>query len=100
MLPVYRNGEYNRRTQTYVLTRDRILQAGSAAGAALLGLLGVVVQDLNVLLGLDCSPISVVGVGSGSECSASPVCCENNDVVSHIFPRSNIVALMSVRRVV
>ncbi|KAI0767909.1 fungal hydrophobin [Irpex lacteus] len=52
--------------------------AGSKSGAAALGLVGVVVQDLNVLLGLGCSPISVVGVGSGSACDASPVCCENN----------------------
>ena len=56
--------------------------AGAPAAAAILGLLGVVVQDLNVLLGLDCSPISVVGVGSGSACSAQTVCCENNSFVS------------------
>ncbi|KAI8974199.1 hydrophobin 1 [Trametes punicea] len=52
--------------------------AGSAAGAALLGLLGIVVQDANVILGLDCSPISVVGVGTGNACSANTVCCEDN----------------------
>nr|QTF98737.1 hydrophobin HGFII [Grifola frondosa] len=54
--------------------------AGSAAGSALLGLLGVVVQSVDVVLGLNCSPISVIGVGSGSACDASPVCCENNSV--------------------
>ncbi|KAI0070165.1 fungal hydrophobin [Panus rudis PR-1116 ss-1] len=53
--------------------------AGSATGAALLGLLGIVVQDLNVLLGVDCSPISVGGVGGGN-CGAQAVCCENNNV--------------------
>lgn len=42
----------------------------------------MVLQDLSVLLGLGCSPISVVGVGSGSACDASPVCCQNNAVVS------------------
>ncbi|KAJ3991682.1 fungal hydrophobin [Lentinula boryana] len=51
--------------------------AGSAAGAAILGLLGVVVQDVDVLLGLTCSPITVIGVGN-SGCSASAVCCEDN----------------------
>ncbi|KAI0344562.1 fungal hydrophobin [Trametopsis cervina] len=54
--------------------------ASSAAGNALLGLLGIVVSDLNVLLGVNCSPISVVGIGSGGTCDASPVCCENNAI--------------------
>ena len=51
-------------------------------GSALLGLLGVVLQDVNVGLGLDCSPISVVGVGSGSACSGTTVSCTNGVVVS------------------
>ncbi|KAI0821822.1 fungal hydrophobin-domain-containing protein [Trametes gibbosa] len=48
--------------------------------ATLLGLLGVVVQDLTASVGLQCSPISVVGVSSGNACSATPVCCENNNI--------------------
>ncbi|KAI0823796.1 fungal hydrophobin-domain-containing protein [Trametes gibbosa] len=52
--------------------------AASASGAALLGLLGIVVQDANVLLGVDCSPISVVGVGNSGACSANTVCCEDS----------------------
>ncbi|KAJ3748343.1 fungal hydrophobin [Lentinula detonsa] len=51
--------------------------AGSAVGAALLTLLGVVVQDVDVLLGLTCDPITVIGVGN-SGCAASAVCCEDN----------------------
>lgn len=58
------------------------LCAESAAGTALLGLLGVVLDDLNVLLALDCSPVSVVGVGSGSACSGTTVSCSNGVVVS------------------
>ncbi|EJF58017.1 fungal hydrophobin [Dichomitus squalens LYAD-421 SS1] len=53
-------------------------RAGSPAGAALLGLLGVVVQDANVLLGINCSPITVIGVGTGSSSSAQAVCCVDN----------------------
>ncbi|KAL7284176.1 hypothetical protein ACG7TL_001458 [Trametes sanguinea] len=53
-------------------------QAGSVAGSAILGLLGIVLQDVNVLLGLNCSPITVIGVGTGNACDAEAVCCENN----------------------
>ncbi|OJT04993.1 Fruiting body protein SC3 [Trametes pubescens] len=52
--------------------------AGSAAGAALLGPPGIVVQDVNVFLGVDCSPITVIGVGNGGACSAQAVCCQDN----------------------
>ena len=55
--------------------------AGSAAGAGILALIGVVVQDVTAKIGLDCSPISAVGVGSGNACQASPVCCQNNNDV-------------------
>ncbi|KAH9896895.1 fungal hydrophobin-domain-containing protein [Cubamyces lactineus] len=54
-------------------------KASSPAGSLLLGLLGIVVQGVDVLLGLDCSPITVIGVGGG-ECSANAVCCQNNNV--------------------
>lgn len=54
-------------------------KASSPAGSLLLGLLGVVVQGVDVLLGLDCSPISVVAVGGG-QCKNNVVCCQNNAV--------------------
>ena len=57
-------------------------QASSPGISTLLGLLGIVLQDLDVLVGLDCSPITVIGVGTGNSCSATAVCCENNNVVS------------------
>ncbi|KAJ3530523.1 hypothetical protein NM688_g7696 [Phlebia brevispora] len=44
-------------------------------------LLGVVLDDITALVGLGCSPISVVGVGSGAACTQSPVCCTSNDGV-------------------
>ncbi|KAJ3574794.1 hypothetical protein NP233_g1524 [Leucocoprinus birnbaumii] len=56
---------------------DSVQPASSAAASKLLGLLGVVVQDLNVLIGITCTPIDVIGVG-GNSCSAQTVCCENN----------------------
>ncbi|KAF5375918.1 hypothetical protein D9615_008256 [Tricholomella constricta] len=52
--------------------------ASSDPVSLLLGLLGVVLDDLNVLVGVTCTPISVVGVG-GDSCTAQPVCCDNNN---------------------
>ncbi|KIP11529.1 hydrophobin [Phlebiopsis gigantea 11061_1 CR5-6] len=61
------------------------MQSASAPQASLLlGLLNIVVQGVDVLVGLTCSPITVVGVGSGNSCSANTVCCENNSVGSLI----------------
>ncbi|TFK96784.1 hydrophobin, partial [Pterulicium gracile] len=44
----------------------------------LLALLGLNIQDVNVPIGITCSPITGIGAGSAG-CSAAPVCCENND---------------------
>lgn len=63
------------------------MQASSTAAGLLLGLLGIVLDDLNVLLGLNCSPITVIGA-SGSSCSSQVVCCADNAVVSSEFVRS------------
>ncbi|KAI0753527.1 hydrophobin, partial [Daedaleopsis nitida] len=57
-----------------------VQSANSTAIAPILGVLGIVVQDVNALVGLQCSPINVVGVASGNTCDANTVCCENNAV--------------------
>ncbi|KAH9887996.1 hydrophobin [Cubamyces lactineus] len=57
-----------------------VRSASDTSISTLLGLLGVVVEDLTASVGLQCSPISVIGAGSGAACSATPVCCENNSV--------------------
>ena len=41
-------------------------KASDPAIAKVLGGLGVAVEDVNVLVGLTCTPISVIGVGSGN----------------------------------
>ena len=48
----------------------------------LLGLLGIVLDGVDALLGLDCSPITIIGAGTGNACSSNVVCCQNNNVVS------------------
>ena len=56
-------------------------QASSPSVSNLLGLLGVVVQGADAFVGLNCSPIPILGLASGASCSSEPVCCENNSVV-------------------
>ncbi|KAF9477852.1 hydrophobin [Pholiota conissans] len=46
--------------------------------SALLALVGVKAGDVTGQVGLQCSPLTVVGLGSGSSCTSQPVCCENN----------------------
>jgi hypothetical protein len=45
---------------------DSVQQASSPTASQLLGLLGVVVSDLNVLVGITCTPVSVIGAGGNS----------------------------------
>ncbi|KAI0628294.1 fungal hydrophobin-domain-containing protein [Trametes polyzona] len=55
-----------------------VQQASSEPITTILGLLGLLLEDLNLLVGLTCDPISVVGIGAGNACSAHTVCCEDN----------------------
>ncbi|EPQ54193.1 hydrophobin [Gloeophyllum trabeum ATCC 11539] len=52
--------------------------ATDPAIATILGSLGIPVQGISALVGLTCSAISVVGVGSGDSCTETPVCCTDN----------------------
>ncbi|KAI0636205.1 fungal hydrophobin-domain-containing protein [Trametes polyzona] len=55
---------------------NSVAKANDGVIGAILGLLELII-DPEVLVGVQCSPLSAVGVG-GSSCSATPVCCENN----------------------
>ena len=57
------------------------VQYDSPGANLLAGLLGIILGPIDNLIGLDCSPISVVGVGSGSVCNSNPACCTNNNIV-------------------
>ncbi|KAI0674335.1 fungal hydrophobin-domain-containing protein [Trametes maxima] len=59
---------------------NSVTSSSDASVSGLLGLLGVVLGGVESLVGLGCSPISVVGVGSGNACSSNVVCCQNNAV--------------------
>ncbi|EMD41209.1 hypothetical protein CERSUDRAFT_78901 [Gelatoporia subvermispora B] len=54
-------------------------KASDSAVSKALGLLGVVIQDITAIVGVNCSPITVVGVGSGSACSETAVSCESSE---------------------
>lgn len=43
-----------------------------------LGLTNATIQNVNTPVGLTCSPITALGVGSGSSCNAQTVCCDHN----------------------
>lgn len=64
-------------------------QATDPATSVLLALIGVNAQSVDALVGLDCSPISVVGVATGNSCNAQTVCCKNNNVVSIAHSRTD-----------
>lgn len=93
MLPKRGRRTYFRRPTPHVdvsLTHA-LLQADDHVIGALLGLLGVVVDAVDVVLGLQCSPIKIVGLGTDKACSSNVVCCENNSIVSprpSLSPRS------------
>ncbi|KAH7883462.1 hydrophobin 2 [Phlebopus sp. FC_14] len=52
--------------------------ASDPTSSALLGLLGIVLGPIDGLLGLGCTPITVIGTGSGATCTQQPVCCTGN----------------------
>ncbi|RPD72480.1 fungal hydrophobin [Lentinus tigrinus ALCF2SS1-7] len=56
---------------------QQVEKADNPVAALILGLLGIVLGP-DVVVGLTCSPLTVIGVGSGNSCSANTVCCENN----------------------
>ncbi|KAI0755803.1 fungal hydrophobin-domain-containing protein [Fomes fomentarius] len=57
---------------------DSTALASSPEGANALSALHIVVKDINVVLGLQCSPISIIGVGISASCGNQAVCCEDN----------------------
>ena len=70
-------------TASVLAADDGFLQTSDPAISKALSLIGVNVQDIDVLVGLTCSPITVIGVGSGDTCSGTTVSCDNNEFVSY-----------------
>ena len=47
-------------------------KASDPTAAGILASIGVVVQDVDAIVGITCSPITVIGVGGGSSWYVSP----------------------------
>ena len=47
---------------------ESVQAAGSNEASTLLGLLNVVVDDVKVLVGMNCSPLTAIGLGGNSWC--------------------------------
>ncbi|KAG7088157.1 hypothetical protein E1B28_012179 [Marasmius oreades] len=58
---------------------QQAVEASDPVATTILGLLNIVLDDLNVLVGLNCSPITVIGSGNGA-CSTggTTVICNDN----------------------
>ncbi|KDR75554.1 hypothetical protein GALMADRAFT_121639 [Galerina marginata CBS 339.88] len=56
---------------------NQVQQSNSTSITELAGLLGIALPSLGALVGLSCSPLSILGIG-GNSCSAQPVCCTGN----------------------
>ncbi|KAF8646624.1 hypothetical protein AX16_007125 [Volvariella volvacea WC 439] len=56
---------------------NKVTTARDSTAGLIMSLLGIV-TSLDTVVGLTCSPISVLGIG-GNSCHAQPVCCSNNN---------------------
>ncbi|KIM37624.1 hypothetical protein M413DRAFT_76973 [Hebeloma cylindrosporum] len=57
---------------------NQLLKSDDKQATLLASLLGLVLGPVTTQVGLQCSPLSVIGIGSGSSCSSQPVCCSDN----------------------
>ncbi|KIJ48487.1 hypothetical protein M422DRAFT_247837 [Sphaerobolus stellatus SS14] len=57
---------------------NTVEKASDPSAASILKSIGVVVQDVDALVGLGCTPITVIGAGQGANCAQQPVCCTDN----------------------
>ncbi|EMD36145.1 hydrophobin [Gelatoporia subvermispora B] len=51
--------------------------AGSGLISELLMVLNIVVADLDTVVGVDCSGITVIGIGGSGSCDSNTICCDS-----------------------
>ncbi|OCH87283.1 hypothetical protein OBBRIDRAFT_796351 [Obba rivulosa] len=60
---------------------DSVGSASSPVIAAALALLGIVINDVDTVVGIGCIPITIIGVGSTSSCTdGTAVTCTSTEV--------------------
>ncbi|KAF9521765.1 fungal hydrophobin-domain-containing protein [Crepidotus variabilis] len=64
--------------ELYCCNSSNLAAANSGLIGPLLEILQVAVEPVTAIVGTACSPIDVLSIGSGSSCTAQPVCCQNN----------------------
>ncbi|KAL5514004.1 hypothetical protein ACEPAG_2765 [Sanghuangporus baumii] len=58
---------------------DSLSSNDTSNDSKLLGLIPINIQDLGVPIGLNCVPLSLVGLGSSGSCNAQAACCNDVD---------------------
>ncbi|KAK7683798.1 hypothetical protein QCA50_013174 [Cerrena zonata] len=67
-------------TAASLLCCQSVLPASDPVMSTLLGLLGIVVLPVSTKCGVQCDPVSVIGLG-GNPCKANLVCCDNTSLL-------------------
>ncbi|RDB19601.1 Fruiting body protein SC1 [Hypsizygus marmoreus] len=57
---------------------NSVQDAQSPGVTDILALVGIDIGAITGQVGLQCSPLTVIGAGSGANCVSQPVCCEDN----------------------
>ncbi|KIJ33381.1 hypothetical protein M422DRAFT_183319, partial [Sphaerobolus stellatus SS14] len=57
---------------------NTVQSALDPAVSTLTGLLGLLLGLIDGLVGLGCTPNSIIGLGQGANCAQQPVCCTGN----------------------
>ncbi|KAF9465337.1 hydrophobin [Collybia nuda] len=57
---------------------QQFFDSDSASATALLGLAGLLGDGATGQIGTNCTPITPIGLGSGSNCRQAPMCCTEN----------------------
>ena len=64
--PQLQNGPYGQCNTGQIQCCQQVVPASDLNPAVLNGLLGVVIQDVNVVVGLQCTSVNVIGIESGN----------------------------------